>query len=214
VYILLPPSDTPPRSLVRSHDHLLSTTPSSPTMTSASPDTSEGRLSLASDATRLESNGALDASEMEKGKESVPSGDGKVEVGSSSRDLDGVKEEDGIPMVGLNGLDDPLSPINMPHWRKWAIVVVISSASFCVACCSSLVPASYKGIEDEFQISEEVATLGLSLFVLGLGFAPRESTVPSRRVSLTSPAVVLGPLSELYGRNPIVSRPPSSPIHR
>lgn len=56
---------------------------------------------------------------------------------------------------------------------------------------------TYAGVEDEFNISPLIATLGLSLFVLGLGFAP----------------LVLGPLSEFYGRNPIVSPSlsPSSP---
>lgn len=45
----------------------------------------------------------------------------------------------------------------------------------------------YMQIVPEFSISQEVATLGLSLFVLGLGTSP----------------LFLGPLSEFYGRRPI-----------
>ncbi|KAK4706119.1 hypothetical protein P7C70_g83, partial [Phenoliferia sp. Uapishka_3] len=75
----------------------------------------------------------------------------------------------------------------MPTAKKWVIICVISSASFAVTCCSSMVAQTYQGVEAEFGVSNEVATLGLSLFVLGLGFAP----------------LVLGPLSEFYGRSPI-----------
>ena len=46
---------------------------------------------------------------------------------------------------------------------------------------------TYNQITTEFQVSREVATLGLSLFVIGLGFGP----------------MVLGPLSEYHGRRPI-----------
>ena len=46
---------------------------------------------------------------------------------------------------------------------------------------------TYNQITTEFQISREVATLGLSLFVIGLGLGP----------------MALGPLSEFYGRRPI-----------
>lgn len=71
--------------------------------------------------------------------------------------------------------------------RKWTIVVVVTSASFCVTSCSSMIPFTYPAVEREFNVGSEVATLGLSLFVLGLGFLP----------------LVLGPLSEFYGRSPV-----------
>ncbi len=46
---------------------------------------------------------------------------------------------------------------------------------------------AYQGIQDEFHISRIVAILGLSLFVIGLGIGP----------------MLLGPLSEFYGRRPV-----------
>lgn len=75
----------------------------------------------------------------------------------------------------------------MAPLRKWTIVVVVTSASFCVTSCSSMIPFTYPAVEREFNVGSEVATLGLSLFVLGLGFFP----------------LVLGPLSEFYGRSPV-----------
>lgn len=95
--------------------------------------------------------------------------------------------ENGIPIVGLVGGDDPFSPLNKSKFRKWLIIFIISMSSFCVTCTSSEVAETYAGIEAEFGVSTEVVTLGLSLFVMGMGSAP----------------LVLGPLSEFYGRRPI-----------
>src|ERR1700724_3133939 len=53
-------------------------------------------------------------------------------------------------------------------------------------------------IEEEFHVSQVVAILGLSTFVLGLAFGP---CTPCHRTNLT--IVFLGPLSEFYGRKPI-----------
>ncbi|BGP52600.1 hypothetical protein JCM8202v2_000156 [Rhodotorula sphaerocarpa] len=71
--------------------------------------------------------------------------------------------------------------------RKWLITIVITSGAFCVTSCSSMIAFTYPQVEQEFGVGSEVATLGLSLFVLGLGFLP----------------LVLGPLSEFYGRSPV-----------
>lgn len=54
-------------------------------------------------------------------------------------------------------------------------------------CASSLYTSTYDQIIPYFHCSREVATLGLSLFVMGLGIGP----------------MFLGPLSEFYGRRPI-----------
>lgn len=79
------------------------------------------------------------------------------------------------------------SPLNMSSIRKWTIVTIVTSGAFCVTSCSSMIPFTYPAVEREFGVGSEVATLGLSLFVLGLGFFP----------------LVLGPLSEFYGRSPV-----------
>ncbi|EXL50403.1 hypothetical protein FOCG_08695 [Fusarium oxysporum f. sp. radicis-lycopersici 26381] len=79
---------------------------------------------------------------------------------------------------------DPDHPYNMSSGRKWIIVIVISFSALCVTCASSIYSTTYSQIMIDFHISHEVATLGLSLYIWGMGVGP----------------LVLGPLSELYGR--------------
>jgi multidrug resistance protein len=70
--------------------------------------------------------------------------------------------------------------------RKWAIVGLTSMGSFCVTCASSIYTSTYTQMNAEFGCSRIVATLGLSMFVLGIALGPMWS-----------------PLSEFYGRRPI-----------
>jgi MFS family permease len=108
-----------------------------------------------------------------------------------------------VPIVQDNfevTLEPENNPQNLSGIRKWTVVLVISSAALCVTCASSIVSftrslvsylilfkASFTeaGISTEFGVSKEVTILGLSLFVMGLGLGP----------------LLVGPLSEVYGRN-------------
>ncbi|PGH00823.1 hypothetical protein GX51_05600 [Blastomyces parvus] len=87
-------------------------------------------------------------------------------------------------IVKWDGHDDPGNPRNMSLGRKWVIVLVLAVGSVCVTCASSLYTMTYAQIMEEFHCSRIVATLGLSLFIFGLGVGP----------------LVLAPLSEFYGR--------------
>ena len=89
--------------------------------------------------------------------------------------------------VQWDGDHDPTNPRNMRTGRKWIVVAIVSAGSTCVTCTSSMYTSTYGQITQEFHVSRVVATLGLSLFVMGLGIGP----------------MVLGPLSEFYGRRPI-----------
>ena len=89
--------------------------------------------------------------------------------------------------VSWDGDHDPLSPKSMSKARKWLIVAIASTSSTCVTCASSLYTSTYAQLHRDFHCSEIMATLGLSLFVIGLGIAP----------------MLLGPLSEFYGRRHI-----------
>lgn len=89
--------------------------------------------------------------------------------------------------VGWDGPDDPMSPKNMKTSRKWLVVITLAVGSVCVTCTSSLYTTVYTQMDAEFGNSRLVATLGLSFFVFGLGISP----------------MILGPLSEFYGRRPI-----------
>ena len=69
--------------------------------------------------------------------------------------------------------NDPLNPRHRyGALRKWSMVLVVSSTSTCVTCTSSLYTQTYGQIQPEFYTSEIIATLGLSLFVAGLGLGP------------------------------------------
>ncbi|TKA61537.1 hypothetical protein B0A49_08178 [Cryomyces minteri] len=89
--------------------------------------------------------------------------------------------------VKWDGDNDPMNPRSKSKLHKWIIVLIVSSSSLCVTCASAMYTSTYAQIEPEFGSSREVATLGLSLFVMGLGCGP----------------MVLSPLSEFYGRRPI-----------
>lgn len=89
--------------------------------------------------------------------------------------------------VGWEGGDsDPLNPRSMPTWRKWIIIAVLSIGSFAVTHASAIYTSTYTQMNAEFHCSREVATLGLSFFVLGIALGPFWS-----------------PLAEFYGRRPI-----------
>ncbi|TFY76597.1 hypothetical protein EWM64_g7414 [Hericium alpestre] len=84
--------------------------------------------------------------------------------------------------VTLDPEDDPQKKSLL---LRWLAVLTISSASVCVTCASSVASFTEAGIQQTFGISKEVAILGISLFVVGLGVGP----------------LSIGPLSEMYGRN-------------
>lgn len=83
--------------------------------------------------------------------------------------------------VTFSGDEDPRSPKSLSTLRKWIIVLVVSSTSLCVACTSSLYTGTYAQVMEEFGSDPTVTTLGLSMFVVGLGLSP----------------MVLAPLSEV-----------------
>jgi hypothetical protein len=118
-----------------------------------------------------------------------PSQDAPDEVattaGDAKKPASQAPDDDSIPgtnfCVSFIGDDDKRSPKSMSTARKWFITMIVSTTSLCVACTSSLYVGTYGQLEKEFQASEIVVTLGLSLFVIGLGLSP----------------MVLAPLSEV-----------------
>ncbi|KIK64384.1 hypothetical protein GYMLUDRAFT_161095 [Collybiopsis luxurians FD-317 M1] len=76
-------------------------------------------------------------------------------------------------------------PQELPLWRKWLAVVIVSCCSFCVTGSSSMAAFTETPVAKEFHISHELAVLSVSLFVEGMALGP----------------LLTGPLSEMYGRN-------------
>ena len=83
--------------------------------------------------------------------------------------------------------DDKDDPRNWPSWRKWLMVAAIMPIDLSVSWGASGYSPVSANFAKDMHVSGEVATLGLSLYVLGLAFGP----------------MTLAPLSEYYGRRPV-----------
>ncbi|GME85234.1 unnamed protein product [Ambrosiozyma monospora] len=90
--------------------------------------------------------------------------------------------------VTFNGPDDPMHPHNWPFSRKLMQCIVIGYNTFCVAFGSAIFTASIPVISEIFHVASVVSTLGVSLFVFGFATGP----------------IAWAPLSELYGRKPVL----------
>ncbi|ETS87893.1 hypothetical protein PFICI_01721 [Pestalotiopsis fici W106-1] len=99
--------------------------------------------------------------------------------------------EDGrdVYLVGWYGPDDPEDPLNWPESWKFIIAFQVCILNFVVYIASSLYVPGETSFMEEFDVSETVATLGLSLFSVGYGFGP----------------MLWSPMSEMpsLGRSPI-----------
>ena len=83
--------------------------------------------------------------------------------------------------------NDHQDAMSFSKGRKWAIAVLQSMSTFSVTFASSVYASGIEDIKERFNVSGDVATLGLSLFVLGFALGP----------------LIWAPLSETYGRKSI-----------
>ncbi|KAL2072106.1 hypothetical protein VTL71DRAFT_11449 [Oculimacula yallundae] len=83
--------------------------------------------------------------------------------------------------------NDPENPKNWSKAYKWYITMVVALTCFVVAFASSVVTADIIGVQKEFKISETVALLTITLFVVGFGIGP----------------MAFAPMSEIVGRRMI-----------
>lgn len=79
---------------------------------------------------------------------------------------------------------DRRNPMLIPSWKKWMITLLVAFATLAVSFASSAYSGGAAQIIEEFDVSQEVVTLGISLFVLGFAIGP----------------LLWAPLSEMYGR--------------
>jgi MFS family permease len=83
--------------------------------------------------------------------------------------------------------NDPENAVKLSKWRKWMITIFQGIATLAVTFASSAYTGGLKEIIHTFDVSQEVATLGVSLFVLGFALGP----------------LIWAPLSEVYGRRTV-----------
>lgn len=91
-------------------------------------------------------------------------------------------EEDPYVVVWID--NDPRNPMRWSALKRWLITALVAIATLAVAFCSSAFSGGVTEIIEQFECSQEVATLGISLFVLGFAVGP----------------LLWAPLSELFGR--------------
>lgn len=143
--------------------------------------TGSSRLSTRSSMSRVRSHNGYGCDDLDEPGSEEDSG-GDPEKGEAVQ----ARAKDPFEVVFEGGNADPWCPRSMNPARKWAIVGLTSMGSFCVTCASSIYTSTYTQMNAEFGCSRIVATLGLSMFVLGIALGPMWS-----------------PLSEFYGRRPI-----------
>lgn len=90
--------------------------------------------------------------------------------------------------VSFDGDNDPRIPTNWPTKKKAMVCLIIAYHSSCIAWSSSVFSPAVLEIAQVFHVGRVVATLGVSLYVLGFATGP----------------VIWAPLSELYGRRPVL----------
>ena len=92
-------------------------------------------------------------------------------------------------IVSWDGPNDPQNPKNWSFKRRWAATIIVSCFTFMSPLSSSMVAPALPAMSQEFNVTNEVVSqLMLSIFVLGYAVGP----------------LFLGPLSEMYGRVPII----------
>lgn len=83
---------------------------------------------------------------------------------------------------------DPRNPLTMAPWTKAGITALAAIITLAAALTSSTYSGCIPQIIEDFQVSAEVAALGLSTYVLGFAVGP----------------LLWAPLGELYGRQVIL----------
>jgi len=86
-------------------------------------------------------------------------------------EIPGPLEPDGVKRYKLVTFtpNDPENPKNFSKAYKWWCTMVVAATCFVVAFASSVITADIAGVQEEFNVSEEVALVSISIFVVGFG---------------------------------------------
>ncbi|KAK2463962.1 hypothetical protein APHAL10511_004013 [Amanita phalloides] len=117
----------------------------------------------------------------------TPTPDGKLE--KEAENDDGSHPSSDELIVDWDGPDDPTNPLNWTYRKKWAATIIVSLFTFISPVSSSMVAPASEQIAIQFHItSSALIAMTTSVFVLGYAVGP----------------LVLGPLSEIYGRSRVL----------
>lgn len=93
-------------------------------------------------------------------------------------------------IVGWDSQDDPTMPLNFPSSKKWLIVSLLSGITVLTPFASSILAPGIGVVNKEFGNENDVlGTMTVSVYLLGYVIGP----------------LFLAPLSELYGRRPVLT---------
>ncbi|CAN9285355.1 unnamed protein product, partial [Alternaria alternata] len=80
--------------------------------------------------------------------------------------------EDGTIVVNWYGPHDPANPQNWTSGQKLVPTLIIDAYTFAVYLGSSIITGSYTGIMRQFDVSQQVVSLTLSMYVMAYGIGP------------------------------------------
>ncbi|KAI0464704.1 spermine transporter [Komagataella kurtzmanii] len=115
-----------------------------------------------------------------------PQPNGEAPIFKDSSDVETFKSKEYSPEIEFVTflINDPDNPYNWPTFTKWAYVIILSILVVAVAFGSSCISGALFTVEDNYNVSLEVAILTVSLMVLGFSLGP----------------LLWSPLSEQIGR--------------
>ena len=89
--------------------------------------------------------------------------------------------------VTFDGPDDPNNPLNWPLCRKWTIILLSSLGGVVTLMSGPMLAPALSAIGHDLQMGDAETNIAISIFVFAYAVGP----------------LVMGPLSEVYGRRPI-----------
>lgn len=93
-------------------------------------------------------------------------------------------------IIGWDGQDDPVMPLNLPQARKWLLVGLLSGITLVTPFASSILSPGISSLMVDFhETNAIVGAMTVSIYLLGYVVGP----------------MFLAPLSEIYGRRPVLT---------
>ncbi|KAJ0305231.1 uncharacterized protein N0V96_006957 [Colletotrichum fioriniae] len=93
-------------------------------------------------------------------------------------------------LVGWDSQDDPAMPMNFPQRRKWIIIWFLAGITFMTPFASSILAPAIEYLNEDYGNADlTLGTLPVSIYLLGYAVGP----------------LILAPLSEMYGRRPVLT---------